>query len=305
MKGFKMINTEQCQLTIFTPTYNRAHVLGRTYKSLVAQTNKKFIWLIIDDGSIDETKDLVQSWIDTEREFEIRYLYKSNGGMHTAHNLAYANITTELNLCIDSDDSMPPRAVEFILDFWEQNRSKDVGGIIALDADMKGHVLGTRLPKGLKQISTTDLYGKYRAMGDKKFIYKTSVINSVPEYPEFEGERLVPLGYKYFLVAEKYEMLLLDEVVCLVDYQADGSTNTIFKQYIQSPRGFAIANAVGMCCAGTMARRLKSVIHYIAECRIAHKPCLKESPRKILTLLLYPLGCFAESYIKYVNRKGK
>ena len=79
-------------LTIFTPAYNRAHTIGRTYESLKKQNCKEFIWLIIDDGSTDNTSELVEQWKNESCGFEIRYIYKENGGMHTAHNIAYENI---------------------------------------------------------------------------------------------------------------------------------------------------------------------------------------------------------------------
>ena len=84
-------------LTIFTPAYNRAHTLPRTYESLYRQNCKDFIWLIVDDGSTDNTAELARDWQSRDNGFEIQYIYKENGGMHTAHNVAYANIHTELN----------------------------------------------------------------------------------------------------------------------------------------------------------------------------------------------------------------
>ena len=102
-------------LTIFTPAYNRAHTMPRTYESLCRQNCKNFIWLIVDDGSTDNTAELVRDWQSRDCGFEIRYICKENGGMHTAHNMAYANIHTELNTCIDSDDVLAVGAVEKIL----------------------------------------------------------------------------------------------------------------------------------------------------------------------------------------------
>ena len=84
-------------LTVFTPAYNRAHTLHRCYESLCRQKCKQFKWLIIDDGSSDNTKELVESWLKEDSGFEIIYHYKENGGMHTAHNAAYQLIDTELN----------------------------------------------------------------------------------------------------------------------------------------------------------------------------------------------------------------
>lgn len=102
-------------LTVFTPTYNRAHTLPRTYQSLCRQECKDFVWLVVDDGSTDGTADLVRSWQQEANGLEIRYIYKENGGMHTAHNAAYEVIDTELNVCIDSDDCLADGAVK---KFW-------------------------------------------------------------------------------------------------------------------------------------------------------------------------------------------
>lgn len=123
-------------LTIFTPAYNRAYTITRTYESLLKQQCKDFIWMIIDDGSTDNTKELVEKWKNKENGFEICYIYKENGGMHTAHNVAYENIDTELNVCIDSDDCLAENAVQKILEKWKKIKNFGYAGIVGLDADM-------------------------------------------------------------------------------------------------------------------------------------------------------------------------
>ena len=157
------------RLTVFTPTYNRAHTLPRTYASLSRQDCKDFVWLIIDDGSTDDTRALVEAWQTQEHSFEIRYLYKENGGMHTAHNVAYEVIDTELNVCIDSDDCLAPGAVRKILAKWDSVQKDKYAGIIGLDADLQGNLIGTGFPAGM--IETT-LSGYYAAggSGDKKLV---------------------------------------------------------------------------------------------------------------------------------------
>ena len=137
-------------LTVFTPAYNRGYSLHLCYESLCRQSNKSFIWLIIDDGSTDNTRELVEQWLQNENGFEIRYVYKENGGMHTAHNKAYELIDTELNVCIDSDDYMADDAVEKILSFWEKNGSDKYAGIIGLDATFDNQIIGTKFPEDLK-----------------------------------------------------------------------------------------------------------------------------------------------------------
>ena len=112
-------------LTIFTPAYNRAYTLHLCYESMLRQKNKDFEWLIVDDGSTDNTKELVEKWMKADNGFNIRYIYKENGGMHTAHNTAYENIDTELNMCIDSDDYLTDDAVEKILSFWGKNKNTE------------------------------------------------------------------------------------------------------------------------------------------------------------------------------------
>lgn len=211
-------------LTVFTPAYNRAETLKRTYESLCEQDCKEFIWLIVDDGSTDDTQELVQNWIKKNNGFEIKYIYKENGGMHTAHNVAYENITTELNVCIDSDDRLAAGAVTKIKNKWNKVKNKGYAGIIGLDADLNtGRVIGKGFPKGMKE---TTLGGYYAGggQGDKKLVYRTDIINSVPSYPVFPGEKYVGLAYKYTLIDQKYKLSVLNEVLCDVEYQADGSS---------------------------------------------------------------------------------
>lgn len=285
-------------LTVFTPAYNRAHTLPRTYESLCAQDCKDFQWLIVDDGSSDQTADLVREWQTRENGFEIRYIYKENGGMHTAHNTAYENIQTELNVCIDSDDKMAPGAVRKIKETWEKIRGDGYGGIIALDADFGGKVIGKGFPKGM---TDTTLGGYYAGggAGDKKLIYRTDVIKSVPPYPVFPGEKYVGLVYKYTLVDQNYKMYVLDEIVCEVEYQADGSTGTMWQQYLKNPKGFAFLRKTAMQYPTGKKRLLMDCIHYCSSSQIAkNKNYIRESPRKVLTVLCTPPGWMLTWWIR-------
>lgn len=281
---------ETIKLTIFTPAYNRAHTLPRTYESLLAQSCKDFIWLIVDDGSADNTAELVRSWQEKDNGFEIRYIYKENGGMHTAHNTAYENIDTELNTCIDSDDKLAPGAVEKILAKWEQVKDRGYAGIIALDADFDGKVIGKGFPEGMTE---TTVIGYYAAggSGDKKLIYRTDIINQFPRYPVFAGEKYVALSYKYRLIDQRYKMAVLDEIVCNVEYQPDGSTGTMWKQYLKNPRGWMFWRKVCMQYPTTKKRLLIDCVHYVSSSLIAgEKHFIRQSPRKMLTVLCVPAG---------------
>ena len=278
-------------ITVFTPTYNREKLLPILYSGLCAQSSKDFVWLIIDDGSADGTGELVKKWQE-ENIIEIKYVYKKNGGMHTAHNMAYRMIDTELNVCVDSDDSMPPDAIESILSFWGGVDDKEkVSGIIALDSDFDGKVIGSFLPETNERITLEKLVKSHGVTGDKKFIYRTSVMREMPEYPEYEGEKLVPLSYKYWLADREYPFAVMNKVVCLVNYQPDGSTGTIKKQYFESPRGFMVFKREQMIYPRIFERRFKSAIHYVCFNKIlGEKGYLKNSPKKLLTAAALPLG---------------
>lgn len=291
-------------LTVFTPTYNRARTLQRTYESLCRQDCKEFIWLIIDDGSTDGTSELVQSWQRKENGFEVQYIYQENGGMHTAHNTAYENIHTELNICIDSDDQMALGAVKKIRDTWGKVKGKGYAGLIALDADFTGNIIGKDF--SAEMIDTT-LGGYYAAggLGDKKLIYRTDVINSVPPYPVFQDEKYVGLVYKYTLVDQKYKLYVMKEVVCEVEYQEDGSTGTMWKQYLQNPKGFAFLRRVAMQYPASKKRLIRDCIHYCSSSQIAkNRKYIRESPRKLLTVFCTPPGWLLTVIIRRKAREN-
>lgn len=286
-------------LTIFTPAYNRAHTLPRTYASLRRQDCKDFIWLVVDDGSSDNTAELVKNWQARETEFEIRYIYKENGGMHTAHNTAYENMDTELNVCIDSDDTLADGAVRCILDLWERVDHRKYAGIIGLDADMNtGKVIGTSFPEDMKE---TTLAGFYDAggRGDKKLVYRTDIMKALPPYPVFEGEKYVSLGWKYQLCDQQYKLITTNTVLCNVEYQADGSSRNMFRQYLRNPKGFAFIRKENMKYITDFKRNVIDAIHYCSSSQIIHdKNFIKESPKPLLTLLCIPAGWLLTAYIK-------
>ena len=291
-------------LTIFTPAYNRAHTLPRTYESLCRQSCKDFLWLIIDDGSTDQTAALVRDWQQRDNGFEIQYIYKENGGMHTAHNVAYAHIHTELNTCIDSDDRLADGAVEKILRKWTEVRSQGYAGLIGLDADFNGKLIGKGFPSDLTE---TTLSGYYAAggTGDKKLVYRTDVIQAYPEYPVFEGEKYVSLAYKYLLIDQDYKLAVLNEVLCNVEYQADGSSKNMLRQYLKNPRGFAFWRTVQMQYPESRKRLIMDCIHYCSSSQLAgNQHYIRESPRRLLTVLCTPAGWLLTNWLKKQTLKG-
>ena len=303
-------------LTVFTPAYNRAHTISRTYNSLIRQTSKDFEWLIIDDGSTDNTRIIVESWIKNDNIknnsitgfskdapwLKITYIYQNNQGMHGAHNTAYDNINTELNTCIDSDDYLPDNAVELIVSFWhnlDKEQKQKYAGIIGLDIDAVRHeIIGTDFPKGL--LSTTlSRYYRNGGKGDKKIVYRTDIIKQTPRYPLFEGEHYVGLNYKYLIVDRNYELLVLNKPLAIVDYQIDGSSSGMFKQYWNNPKGWSFYRKFEMQQQISNIRMFKVCIHYVASSIISNNRFfIRESPKKFLTICAIPFGCLFYLRIK-------
>ena len=292
-------------ITVFTPAYNRAKTLKRTYESLKQLSCKEFIWLIVDDGSQDNTAKLVKEWQKQEKEFKIEYIYKENGGMHTAHNVAYHNIYTTLNICIDSDDCLADGAIEKIKEKWMTIKDKDYAGIIGLDADLNGNIIGTTFSEELKETTLSDYYA-FGGKGDKKLVYRTEVIKKYPEYPVFQGEKYVGLNYKYLLIDQDYKLSVMNEILCNVEYQSDGSSNTMLKQYKNNPRGFAFLRRVYMRYSISRKRLFIDAIHYVSSCIFSKEgDFINTSPKKAWTVMAIPFGCLLNVYIRIKTRECK
>ena len=291
-------------LTVFTPTYNRAYSLHLCYESLCRQTCKDFCWLVIDDGSTDNTRELVEGW-KQEEKITITYFYQENQGMHGAHNAAYRLIETELNTCIDSDDYMPDDAVEKIVSFWKLNGSKDVAGFMGIDVDFEGNIIGTSFPEDMIKTTIGGFYS-HGGKGDKKIVFRTEIVTNYPEYPIFEGEKYGPMGVKIQLIDQDYEMLTLNEPLCCVCYMPDGSSLNMYRQYIRNPKGFAYSRKQSMVLAPTAKRRFIEAVHYVSSSiMLRNHRCIQESPRPWLVISAIPLGVLWYGYIRYKTRNVK
>jgi glycosyltransferase involved in cell wall biosynthesis len=290
-------------ITVFTPTFNRAYCLDRVYNSLCRQTSNDFLWLVIDDGSTDDTKQLVNKWIE-DKTIEVQYIYQNNQGMHGGYNTAYENIETELNVCMDSDDYFTDDAIEKIIIHWKTFGNENYAGLVGLDATEDGKVIGKNFPADLKNSTLEDLYYKHKIDGDKKLVYRTEIVKKYPKYPLHEGESFVPLGVLYLLIDKEYELLCLNEVLCIVEYMADGSTKNIFKQYKRHPRGFRYSRVIEMNHSNYSKVRWKAKIHYILNClQLKEYNIFKNNKFPFTTLLALPFGILLYLYLRYKNAK--
>ena len=294
------------QLTVFTPAYNRAGLLGRCFESMKRQTNKNFIWLIIDDGSTDNTQQVVASWLQEPLDFSLRYIYKENGGLHTAYNEAIANIDTELCVCIDSDDFMPDDAVEKILNFWAEHGSAEVAGIVGLDYTLEGNCLGDPLPDQ-KYVNLIDLLaGKYPIRNlDRTNVVRTELYKKYAPMPSFPGEKNFNPHYMHLQISREYDFLVLNENLRFMEYQPDGMTGNILRQFRNSPRSFAETRKLYLSFPNTGLKfRFRHCMHYVSSSIFAgNKNFLRESPAKGLTLAVLLPGIALTLYILFKTRR--
>jgi len=291
------------KLTVFTPAFNRAYCINQLYESLLRQTNKEFIWLVVDDGSSDNTRELISKWKD-EKKIEIKYIYQENQGMHGAHNTAYSDIDTELNVCIDSDDFMTDNAVELILNKWGTIENKtDVAGIVGLDIDKKGDIIGKKLPDDIEFSTLYDVYHIYKAIGDKKLVLRTEIVKKYPKYPIFKNETFVPLGTLYMMIDQDFTLSYLNEPLCVVEYMADGSTMNIFNQYKKHPKGFRYSRKNKMLYSKGAFNQIKAVLHFISSTiYIKDFKFFEDNPKKLLTLFLLPIGLLFHIYVSFKSK---
>lgn len=296
-------------LTIFTPTYNRIDLLERCYHSLQRQTDKDFIWIIIDDGSEDNTKETVKRWIETNNQFVIKYFYKENEGLHTAYNLAIEKMETELCVCIDSDDFASDNCVEIIKSCWNnRNKNKDYAGIFGLNYTPQNELIGGKF-LDIKEINIVDwTMGKYPVkFGDKKIVVRVDLYKSVFPMKKYKGEKNYNPNYMNIKVGFDRSYIALDECLCFVDYQPQGMTNSMLWQYYNSPNSFADIRLLYLSFPNAPLKfKIKHSIHYCSSCFLAHrKKFIRESPHSVLAVFCTPFGFLLSRYIKYKNKYRK
>lgn len=287
-------------LTVFTCTYNRAHTIERTYSSLYKQTCNDFVWLVVDDGSTDNTKDMVSEWQNRDNGFAIKYVYKENGGLHTGYNKAIELMDTELCVCIDSDDWMPEDAVEHIVSFWKKHGSNNYAGIVGLDFMKNGIPVGGYFPDSLKEAHIVHLEKWHR--GDVKMVHRTELLKQVAPMQSFPGEKFFNPIYLFLKVDMMLPMLIDNRNYCIVDYQdaSHSMSKNIMYQFVQSPNSFKQLRLLNMGNKMMpLSKRIRNAIHYVSSCIMTRDgKWLRQSPIKTYTLLVTPLGFLLFFYLK-------
>ena len=246
------------KITVFTPTYNRGSKLPVLYKSLVDQSCQDFIWLIVDDGSTDETETIVNKWL-SDGEIEIEYIKQENKGKSFAHNVGVENTFTELFVCVDSDDYLDKFAIECVLKHWETRIDGDIG-ILA-----KRSVTCQKKELDNQSIHTTlrDASKKYGIYGDTMLVYKTNIIQKY-KFPSFKNEKFVPENYLYDLLDRDGTLYYLNKVLYYGSYCDDGYTRNMAKTIKHNSTGYLAYITQRISLDHSLFDRYTDLIRYVA-----------------------------------------
>lgn len=295
-----MKNMVKKKITVFTPTYNRAYILSKLYDSLCRQTNKDFQWLIIDDGSVDKTEQLVKSWM-AEGLVPISYYKKENGGKQRAHNYAVSKCETELFFCVDSDDYITDDCIEKVLDKWEDIKENErIAGIIAMRGTPEGKPLGTEFPSRLCYTTLSELYSKWKFKGDTALIYRTDVLKKYPFWVA-EGEKFIGESYVWNQIDQNYKMAILASVVLICEYLEDGYTKNVRKLTKNNPRSYVVLKKQSINFSNTLIEKYIQTILCIVGCILCgKKKKIAEVPCKILGVFAY-IPAWVAWFIFYKN----
>ena len=228
MNSLFNFDKRQKMITIFTPTYNRAYILPKLYESLCLQTNKDFEWLIVDDGSTDDTRTVVGKFIQ-ENKMQIDYQYKQNGGLNSAYNYAVAHSQNEIFFRVDSDDSILPDAIERIYENWHLVKNEErLCGLVFLSQFDDGRLVGTHPFSEITECDFFSYRSKFHAKGDRAEVMKTSVLKNYP-FPKFKGEKFCPEGLMWNRIAQHYTAFYIPNAIYVREYMADSITSSVVK----------------------------------------------------------------------------
>lgn len=219
-------------ITVFTPTFNRAAYLSLIHTSLLHQSYKDFEWLIVDDGSQDNTYQVVRR-IKQASPIEIRYYYKKNGGKHTAINYGVQRAHGDLFMILDSDDELPADSLSTIYKTYKEiEHDPSFAGVCGYMAHRNGKVIGSKMLS--VDVSTINLHYRLHCTGDMAEVFRTDILKRFP-FPEIKGERFCPEDLVWNAIAQQYKVRVFPKVVYYRDYLPGGLTDHIIKVRMESP----------------------------------------------------------------------
>ncbi len=223
-------------ITVFTPTYNRAYALPRLYKTLQKQTFRDFEWLIVDDGSNDNTSEVVKGWVE-EGCFAIRYIKTANGGKHRAINKGVALAEGELFFIVDSDDWLPQDSLYWINHYYEEVKTDErFAGVSGSRSYPNGKRIGGAVAYDVLDTDYVSFREHYKIKGDMAEVWRTEVLRQYP-FPEFEGEKFLTEAVVWEEIAQNHKLRYFNKEIYTCEYLPDGLTKNIRAHHRNSPRG--------------------------------------------------------------------
>lgn len=298
------------RITVVTPTYNRANKLETAFKSLKNQTIQDFNWLIIDDGSTDNTKDIVTNvFLNDNTDFDIKYIKKENGGKHTALNLAFEIIDTELFIILDSDDYLIENAIEDIINTWEKYKNNDrIAGLVYKRGKDKETSITEKWGDEEETIKNyNDFIINRNIRGDKAEVFRSSIFKNI-RFPEYNNEKFVGEGVIWSKIAHEYDMVFCNRILYICKYLEGGLSKSGRELRVNNPKGGMFHAQEYLEKNYNMKIRIKNSILYMVYSRFDGKKLktvLKENPKNKMILILgyLPSIVLYEKWRKY--REGK
>ncbi len=232
------------RITVFTPTYNRAYIIENLYRSLQRQTFRDFEWLIVDDGSVDNTQEVIAQWQQENNDFPIRYYKKENGGKCKAINYGADRAEGELFFNVDSDDYLLDDALEKV-DRWEKSLPKDKKycGVVGNLGTSPTETPNKPWPAPYRDASLLERYPDYCETpidGERAWVFYTHIQKQY-KYPEFEGENFITPAVTWNRMAhDGYLVRIWDDIIWVYEYQPDGITANVGKNFIRCPQGHGL-----------------------------------------------------------------
>ena len=279
-------------ITVFTPTYNRAYIIRNLYESLCRQTCHDFEWLIVDDGSTDNTRELI-SQFQAENKINIRYIYKNNGGKHSAINRGVKEANGELFFIVDSDDYVTNDAVEWIIKTAESIISEsDFAGLSGVRINPNWNRIGGKFPFERIDCNAIEIRQKYSVKGDLAEIYKTEILKLFP-FPNFENERFVTEALIWNRIANAgYKLRYTSAPIYVCEYRPDGLTAHMTKLRMQNPKASMKYYSEYMQMPISIKGKIKTGINYwrFALCDSSLSFSKKISAIGGLSIFLAPIG---------------
>lgn len=283
-------------VTIITPTFNRANYLPILFESLQNQSSKMFDWIIVDDGSSDNTSGVVLNF--KPDSFKLTFLKQNNSGKHIALNRAVELVKTDLIFVVDSDDSLTIDAIDTICNDW-LSKKQDVIGISYLRQNSFGQIIGDKFTNNYLVSTHSNERIINNVRGDKAEVWKTTHFKNIP-FLEFEGEKFFSEQYKYLLLSGSENVLYVNKAIYICEYLIDGLSKKIRRLQFENPNG-TLANSILLSERKYPINvRVKAFLQIYAFSHLSDKrffAVFRDSGFNITWLLLIPIGHLYKYYL--------